>query len=55
MIAVPSIFIVAPSGIVNDAILSLTPNLFFIHCNVIGMVALLLDVENENNSASLIP
>ena len=55
IIAVPSILIVAPSGTVNEATFCLIAKFFFKHSNVIGIVALLLEVENANNKASLIP
>ena len=53
--AVPSILIVAPNGTVNEATLSFTSRFFLRQLNVIGIVALLLDVENEKIRASLRP
>ena len=55
IIAVPSMFIVAPSGTVKDEIFFLTLKLFSRLFNVIGMVALLLEVEKANNSACFNP
>ena len=46
IIAVPSIFTVAPNGIVKELISSETPN-FSVNVSIFtGIVALLLDVEN---------
>ena len=55
IIAVPSIFIVAPKGTVNDEIFFFTCKLSSKLFSVIGIVALLLDVEKANSKACLIP
>ena len=55
IIAVPSMFIVAPSGIVKDDILDLTLKFLFKFCRVTGIVALLLDVEKANRTICFIP
>ena len=49
MIAVPSIFIVAPKGTVNEATDFFTPKFSSTVLRLIGMVAALLEVENANN------
>ncbi|CSA14342.1 Uncharacterised protein [Vibrio cholerae] len=54
MIAVPSMFTVAPSGTVKEATLLSTPKRFFTVSMVTGMVALDDAVENANIIASSI-
>ena len=54
MIAVPSMLIVAPSGIVNDATELLAPNFLVAVSSVIGMVALELDVLKANKHVCFI-
>ena len=55
IIAVPSIFIVAPNGTVKDEIFDFTLKFLFKFCSVTGIVALLLDVEKANRTICLIP
>jgi len=55
IMAVPSIFIVAPKGTVKEAILSFTLKFFFKFSSVTGIVAELLEVENAKIKASFIP
>ena len=50
MIAVPSMLIVAPSGIVNEAMELWTPSLSFVVSRVTGSVALLDAVLNAKSS-----
>ena len=54
MIAVPSIFIVAPTGTTNDATFLSTPKSCETVFNVTGMVAALDDVEKANKIGSFI-
>ena len=51
MIAVPSMLIVAPSGITNEAMELLTPKRFSTVLSTTGIEALLLAVLKANNIA----
>ena len=55
IIAVPSIFMVAPRGTVKDETFFFTLKLFSKLFSVMGMVALLLEVEKANNKACFNP
>ena len=53
IIAVPSIFIVAPKGTVKEPIVGLTPSLFLTVSRVTGMVALLEEVLKAKTANDL--